>query len=671
MANFVQKGCYAALLAFILAPQLVVVPVSVQVVSAAVVVMFITFNAKPGGQAEIGNRRGYRDHQGQGHLPVPAAGSGEASIHAIPRDRRRLHNRGSREPTAGQSALQRQYQRVHAHRQAAVLRRVQAGAIHGLDAFVRTGLSLRSRLVVDQALSAGQCLLDPADRQVHDVAGCRQPRDECRAGLQRVAELQRASALSLAPQRHLVALDPVRRAPRQRGQQCGRVPHSILPLEPAALSLWSGGCDGSHVRLGRRAADAAVRGACVSGLGAALPGRPRVRLHLRGHQRQGRQQRAIRGAEQRGQRRAGKPPRQTPERSAATDILPVQLTQVLIHTRRGSFFSRLFRQRPDAHAAQSQNRRVVSKPPPSCLFLPQASDAPALRIAERRAKRAERKAVAGDAAAEKSDALFIEGSVRPYKRHYVVVEPQGADPRAWPAKLERSPEHILSSYMGALAKEYGGDIAKVKKSPLLVTAAIPYTGVCSGALREAEESAEHVEEGAHDVMVFPDGVRVHNIVPSKSKTGCWLLWLWGLLWLMERFVGAIAVSTLVANSLKEDLDLPALLEQEDERCGCKGPELLEWLKGSAAEANRPLNLWTSSHYGGHRYAAACIVYPSGDWFGLLNEEEKAKGMIDAMNDEDPLRMYELWRGRMGLTEPEMHQAVKDRVEIPEEVAENA
>lgn len=99
--------------------------------------------------------------------------------------------------------------------------------------------------------------------------------------------------------------------------------------------------------------------------------------------------------------------------------------------------------------------------------------------------------------------------------------------------------------------------------------------------------------------------------------------------------------------------------------------MLEWLKSSAAEANKPLNLWTSSHYGGHRYAAACIVYPSGDWFGLLNEEDKAKGMVDAINDEDPLRLYELWRGRMGLTEPEMHQAVKDRIEVSEEVAENA
>ncbi|KAE8903877.1 hypothetical protein PF005_g20833 [Phytophthora fragariae] len=285
------------------------------------------------------------------------------------------------------------------------------------------------------------------------------------------------------------------------------------------------------------------------------------------------------------------------------------------------------------------------------------------QIAERRAKRAERKA----ATEEKSDALFIEGSVRHYQRHYVIVEPQSTDPKAWPAKLERSPEHILSPYMGALAKVYDGDLTKVKKSPLLVTAAIPYTGVCSGGLEEVEKPTENVEEGAHDVLVFPDGVRVHNVVPSK-------------------------ISTLVRNSLKKDLDLPALLEEEnlqytrmeegyhmmvcghaarDERCGCKGPELLEWLKSSAAEANKPLNLWTSSHYGGHRYAAACIVYPSGDWFGLLNEEDKAKGMVDAMNDEDPLRLYELWRGRMGLTEPEMHQAVKDRIEVSEEVAENA
>lgn len=138
------------------------------------------------------------------------------------------------------------------------------------------------------------------------------------------------------------------------------------------------------------------------------------------------------------------------------------------------------------------------------------------QIAERRAKRAERKAATEE---EKSEALFIEGSARSYQRHYVIVEPQNTDPNAWPAKLERSPEHILSSYMGALAKVYGWDVMKVKKSPLMVTAAIPYTGVCSGGMKEVEESTEDAEEGAHDVLVFPDGVRVHNVVPSKSKCG--------------------------------------------------------------------------------------------------------------------------------------------------------
>ncbi|GMF56715.1 unnamed protein product [Phytophthora fragariaefolia] len=263
--------------------------------------------------------------------------------------------------------------------------------------------------------------------------------------------------------------------------------------------------------------------------------------------------------------------------------------------------------------------------------------------------------------------------------------------------------------MRALAESYGGDVDRVKKSPLLVTAAIPYTGVCGGAPQEAAAAKENVEEGAHDLLVFPDGIRVHDVVPEKSEdeigTGGGD---------SKGLTGSLcAVSTLVGNSLKEQLDLPALLEEEyvgDVWVGLtsttaritdrwhsvcvrlqehavhpnggglphdgvwprrQGPELLEWLKSSAAEANKPLNLWTSSHYGGHRYAAACIVYPSGDWFGLLNDEDKAKGMIDAMNDEDPLRMYELWRGRMGLTAREMHQAVKERVEVAEAASENA
>ncbi|CAI5744076.1 unnamed protein product [Peronospora destructor] len=282
-----------------------------------------------------------------------------------------------------------------------------------------------------------------------------------------------------------------------------------------------------------------------------------------------------------------------------------------------------------------------------------------VEIAERRAKRVKRKSVnEDDVKEEKSDALFMEGLVRYYHRHYVIVEPRSTDPNSWPPNLEQTPEHILNSYMSALLKLYDGDIIKARKSPLLMTAAIPYMGMCSGGLRdEAEKTVKNLQVGTHDVLVFPGAIRVHNVVPSQ-------------------------ISRLVSKALEKDFDLVAFLEltnlqytrmeegyymmvcghaARDERCGCKGPELLQWLKELASDAKKPLSLWTSSHYGGHRYAAACIVYPSGDWFGLLNDKDKAKRMLDAINDEDPLQLYELWRGRMALTPQDTHQAVKNRV----------
>ncbi|UIZ23912.1 hypothetical protein KXD40_009571 [Peronospora effusa] len=296
-----------------------------------------------------------------------------------------------------------------------------------------------------------------------------------------------------------------------------------------------------------------------------------------------------------------------------------------------------------------------------------------VEMAERRAKRVKRKSVnKDDVKEEKSVALFIEGSVRYYHRHYVIVESQSTDPNSWPPNLEQTPEHILSSYMSALLKLYDGDIIKARKSPLLMTAAIPYMSMYSGGLQdEAEKSVKSLQEGAHDVLVFPDALRVHNVIPSQTNG------------LSDHRVVTSTVSKLVSKALEKDFDLVALLERKnlqytrmeegyymmvcghaarDERCGCKGPALLQWLKDLASNAKKPLNLWTSSHYGGHRYAASCIVYPSGDWFGLLNDKNKAKKMLDAMNDEDPLQVYERWRGRMALTPQDMHQAVIKRVQ---------
>ena len=151
------------------------------------------------------------------------------------------------------------------------------------------------------------------------------------------------------------------------------------------------------------------------------------------------------------------------------------------------------------------------------------------QIDERRAKRAERNAVRLAAHGKETRAgstLYIEGSVRYYTRHYVIVEPQHTDPKSWPAKLEQTPGHPLSLYRNALVTLYGGDVVKVRKSPLLVTAAIPYMDTCSAfRLQEEEEEEEEgktrvdrAEKKTHDVLVFPDAVRVHDVDPLQSTS---------------------------------------------------------------------------------------------------------------------------------------------------------
>jgi len=133
--------------------------------------------------------------------------------------------------------------------------------------------------------------------------------------------------------------------------------------------------------------------------------------------------------------------------------------------------------------------------------------------AERRATREARRAAREASGAERLQPLAIEGSVRHYQRHFMVVETQyGAD--SWPKKLERSPAHLVGKYIGAIAHALGGDI---RKSPLLVTAGMKYTGACRGPAEAAEE--EHEAPSSHDILVFPENLRVFDVDAAKSTFG--------------------------------------------------------------------------------------------------------------------------------------------------------
>lgn len=58
-----------------------------------------------------------------------------------------------------------------------------------------------------------------------------------------------------------------------------------------------------------------------------------------------------------------------------------------------------------------------------------------------------------------------------------------------------------------------------------------------------------------------------------------------------------------------------------------------------------------------RYAANCITHPGGDWWGGVNSSEDADRLLTAItsrgddgDDDVPVPVRQLWRGRMGLSE---------------------
>ncbi|KAI9099523.1 Sucrase/ferredoxin-like-domain-containing protein [Phlyctochytrium arcticum] len=88
--------------------------------------------------------------------------------------------------------------------------------------------------------------------------------------------------------------------------------------------------------------------------------------------------------------------------------------------------------------------------------------------------------------------------------------------------------------------------------------------------------------------------------------------------------------------------------QRDCRCGEQGVRLFDSLKKEIENRGLSQDIEVSgvSHIGGHKYAGNAIVYPRGDWYGLLDSPD-AKSLISAVLEDRV--WWDRWRGRMDLT----------------------
>ncbi|DAZ93036.1 TPA: hypothetical protein N0F65_007379 [Lagenidium giganteum] len=255
----------------------------------------------------------------------------------------------------------------------------------------------------------------------------------------------------------------------------------------------------------------------------------------------------------------------------------------------------------------------------------------------------------------KTPTIAIEGTVPYYERHMVIVESQVTADH-WPKKLELS-NHVVAAYskaIGALEEAQG------KELHVRVTAAHAYPTTITCGASSDDETIEPPLPDTHDVLIFPDNVRLHDVATEQIGELAAKVAATNALTSVK---DALTDLNVQHSSLKDEMHLLVCAHtKRDFRCGCSGPKMLEWLHDLGKEQQLPLKLWASSHYGGHRYAGNCVVYPSGDWFGLINSPEQAAAMARAVLDEQPLRLAQHWRGRVLTTKEEQISMLKDAEE---------
>lgn len=86
----------------------------------------------------------------------------------------------------------------------------------------------------------------------------------------------------------------------------------------------------------------------------------------------------------------------------------------------------------------------------------------------------------------------------------------------------------------------------------------------------------------------------------------------------------------------------------DNRCGRAGPQVIDEFNDELSRRSISKNTLTvagSSHIGGHKYAGVLIVYPSGDWYGLISKRNVSDLLDHILADTKYLKG---WRGNESL-----------------------
>ena len=107
---------------------------------------------------------------------------------------------------------------------------------------------------------------------------------------------------------------------------------------------------------------------------------------------------------------------------------------------------------------------------------------------------------------------------------------------------------------------------------------------------------------------------------------------------------AISTISFVSKVPWKNLILVCIHASRDNRCGRAGPQIIDEINSQLELRKIPLGeivVSGSSHIGGHKYAGVLIVYPQGDWYGLISKRS-VSDLLDCVISNT--KYLKGWRG---------------------------
>eukprot|EP00752_Nemacystus_decipiens_P010403 g9270.t1 len=224
----------------------------------------------------------------------------------------------------------------------------------------------------------------------------------------------------------------------------------------------------------------------------------------------------------------------------------------------------------------------------------------------------------------------LEGTMHAYERHIIICSGH----QDWPKVVEAEESSLAESLFNLCL---GAGLIFTKKVALAAKkAGAPKT-------RQVKISAcaepSRGPEGTTDVIVYPEGL-IYSLSRDDTNT-------------LEHFLKVQLMDGVVATQLKpvpvpyKKMVLVCTHMSRDKRCGRAGPQVIgEMQKALEAKGVGPdeIAVRGSSHFGGHKYAGVLIIYPQGDWFGLVSKKNAAAIVEKCVLGTEGMKSN--WRGNM-------------------------